>query len=81
MHLIVSIWAVEEIYRRPYRVRRAARRGKEVTLAPETGLCPGDEIVQLFDTLVGFVLLVPKGAVVDESLLRQTIRMPGKTRD
>lgn len=61
---------VEEIYRRPYRVRRAAARGKEITIPSDMKLEPGDIVVAFYD---GFVLYVPKGAQVDEALLRQAI--------
>jgi predicted RNA-binding protein with TRAM domain len=56
-----------EMYKRPYRVRKAAQRGKEVTIAPEAKLQPGDEVVQWCN---GFVLMVPRGTTVGESLLR-----------
>jgi hypothetical protein len=62
---------MSEIFKRPYKIRRAAQWGKEVTIAPEATLRPGDDVVQFFD---GFVLIVPRGAKVDESLLRQAIK-------
>lgn len=71
--LSVSIGGVSEIFKRPYRVRRASYYGKEVTLAPETPFYPGEEVVQFFDD---FALIVPKGAMVDESLLRRAVTMP-----
>lgn len=60
-----------EIFKRPYRVRRAAVRGKEITLPCETPLEPGDIVIAFYD---GFVLYVPKGTRVDEALLREAIR-------
>jgi len=62
----------DEIFRRPYRVRRAARWGKEITIAPGAKLEPGDEVVQWYD---GFVLIVPQGAMVDEKILRRAIKL------
>lgn len=62
---------VEEIYKRPYRVRRAALHGKEVTIPFDMTLEPGDTVVAFYD---GFVLYVPKGTRVDEALLREAIR-------
>lgn len=59
-----------EIFKRGYRVRRAAKWGKEITLAPEALLRPGDEVVQFYN---GFILLVPKGTKVNEELLRRAI--------
>ncbi len=59
-----------EIYRRPYRVRKAARWGKEITIAAEAKMQPGDEVVEWYD---GFVLIVPQGARVDEEILRRAI--------
>jgi hypothetical protein len=61
-----------QIFRRPYRVRKAARWGKEITIAPDAKLEPGDEVVQWYD---GFVLIVPQGARVDEEILRRAIRL------
>ena len=61
-----------ELYKRPYRVRKAALSGKEITIAPEAGLRPGDEVVEWFD---GFVLIVPKNTKVDEKLLRRSIQL------
>ena len=60
----------EEIYKRPYRVRRAAVRGKEITIPPDVKLEPGDTVVAFYD---GFILYVPNGTQVDEALLRQAI--------
>ncbi len=64
-----------EIYKRPYRIRRATLSGKEVTVPPEARLQPGDEVTVYYD---GFLLVVPKGAKVDEDLLRQSV---GKEHD
>lgn len=61
----------EEIYKRPYRVRRAAARGKEITIPSEVALEPGDTVVAFYN---GFVLFVPKGTQVNETLLRKAIR-------
>jgi hypothetical protein len=60
----------DQIFRRPYRVRKAARWGKEITIAPEAKMQPGDEVVQWYD---GFVLIVPLWAKVDEEILRRAI--------
>ncbi len=59
-----------EIYKRPYRIRKATLRGKEVTVPPEAQLRPGDEVTVYYD---GFLLVVPKGLKVDEDLLRQSV--------
>ena len=56
----------EEIFKRPYRVRKAAKWGKEITIAPEAKMQPGDEVVQWYD---GFILIVPQGAKVNEEIL------------
>jgi hypothetical protein len=61
------------LYRRPYKVRRAAQGGKEITIAPSVPMRAGEEVVQFFD---GFVLVVPRGAVVDEGMLLRAIRLP-----
>ena len=61
----------EEIFKRPYRVRRAALRGKEITIPSDMTLKPGDTVIAFYD---GFVLYVPKGTHVDEALLREAIR-------
>lgn len=66
---------MDEIYRRPYRVRKAALRGKEITIAPEAKMQPGDEVIQWYD---GFVLIVPQGAKVNEKILRRAIEFGGK---
>lgn len=63
---------VIELYKRPYRVRRAARSGKEITIAPEAKLSPGDLVIQFFG---GFVLIVPLGTRVDEALLQQAVEL------
>ncbi len=59
-----------EIYKRPYRIRRATVSGKEVTVPPGTKLQAGDEVTVYYD---GFVLVVPRGMTVDEELLRQSM--------
>lgn len=61
---------MQEIFKRPYRVRKAALRGKEITIAPEAKMQPGDQVVQWYD---GFVLIVPRGAKVNEKMLRRAI--------
>lgn len=76
VRLRLRIEAVGEIFKRPYRVRRAAAWGKEVTLAPEAPLCPGDEVIEFFDRLVP---IVSRGPVVDESLLRRAIKIPTRS--
>ncbi len=60
-----------EVYKRPFRIRRAAVRGKEVTIPSEMGkLQPGDMVIAFYDE---FVLYVPMGTRVDEALLRRAI--------
>ena len=59
-----------EIYKRPYRIRRATLSGKEVTVPPEARLQPGDEVTVYYD---GFVLVVARGVKVDEDLLRKSV--------
>lgn len=60
-----------EVYKRPFRIRRAAVRGKEVTIPSEMSkLQPGDMVIAFYD---GFVLYVPMGTRVDEALLRCAI--------
>jgi len=61
---------VGEIYKRPYRIRKATIRGKEVTVPPEADLNPGDNVTVYYD---GFLLVVPKGVTVDEVLLRKSV--------
>ena len=58
------------LFRRPYKVRRAARSGKEITIAPEAKIDVGESVVQFYD---GFVLIVPMGAEVHEQLLQHAI--------
>ena len=65
----------DEMFKRPYRVRKAAKWGKEIAIAPEASVQPGDEVVQWFD---GFVLIVPRGARVDEEMLRRAINLEGE---
>lgn len=67
---------VNEIFKRPYRVRRAAAAGKEITIPAATGFKPGDLVIAFYD---GFVLYVPKGTTVDEVLLRRAIK--GRSED
>ena len=67
----------EEIYKRPYRVRRAAVRGKEVTIPSNVKLEPGDTVIAFYD---GFILYVPKGTRVDEILLRRAITIKPKAK-
>ena len=59
-----------EIFKKRAKIRKAAQRGKEITIPPETQFQPGDEVTQLYD---GFVLIVPTGVKVHEELLRQAI--------
>jgi hypothetical protein len=61
-----------ELLKRKYQVRRASVYGKEVTLAPDTLLQPGDTVVQIYD---GFVLIVPIGTEIDEDLLKKAIML------
>jgi len=59
-----------EIFKKRAKIRKAAQRGMEITIPPETPFEPGDEVTQLYD---GFVLVVPRGVKVDEEHLRQAI--------
>ena len=59
-----------EIFKKPAKVRKAAQRGMEITIPPETSFEVGDEVTQLYD---GFVLIVPRGVKVDEELLKEAI--------
>ena len=67
----------EMFYRRPYLIRRAAQRGKEITLPPDGPFKPGEKVIAIYD---GFILLVPKGAIVDEELLVKAIKTETKAR-
>ena len=60
-----------QIFKHPYQVRRAALHGKEITVPPEVPLKPVDTVIALYD---GFILFVPKGTCVDETLLIKAIR-------
>ena len=59
-----------EVFKKRAKVRKAAQRGMEITIPPETPFEPGDEVTQLYD---GFVLIIPRGIKVDEELLKQAI--------
>lgn len=61
---------VNEIFKRPYRVRRAAATGMEITVPSGTAFKPGDVVIAFYD---GFILYVSKGTQVDEALLRRAI--------
>ncbi len=61
---------VNEIFKRPYRVRRAAATGMEITIPSGALFKPGDVVIAFYD---GFVLYVPMGTQVDEALLRRAI--------
>ena len=63
-----------EIFKRPYRVRKAALRGKETTIAPEANMQPGDEVVQWFDVIV---LIVPRDTRVNEEMLKRATELEG----
>ena len=66
-----------EIYKHPYRVRRAALSGKEVTIPSGATPEPGDTVIAFYD---GFILYVPKGTRVDEILLRRAITIKPKAK-
>jgi len=66
---------MDEIYRRPYSVRKAALRRMEITIAPEAKIQPGDEVVQWYDR---FVLIVPQGAKVTERILGRATDLESK---
>jgi len=61
---------MEEIFKKPAKIRKAAQCGKEITIPPEAQFGPGDEVMQLYNS---FVLIVRRGVKVDEKLLRQAI--------
>jgi len=61
---------MEEIFKKPAKIRKAAQSGKEITIPPEANLEPGDEVIQFYNS---FVLIVRKGVKVDEELLRRAI--------
>jgi len=61
-----------ELYRKPGKIRKAAQRGKEITIPPEATLNVGDEVLLLSN---GFVLIVPKGSKVNEKLLERAIQI------
>ena len=66
-----------EIFKRPYRLRRAAVAGKEITVPSDTPFRPGDILIAFYD---GFILYVPKGTRVDEILLRRAITIKPKAK-
>jgi len=69
---------VGEVYKRAYRIRRAAVRGKEVTIPSDMSkLQPGDMVIAFYD---GFVLYVPMGTQVDEALLLRAISVRTEAR-
>jgi len=49
------------------KIRRAAQRGKEITIPARATLQVGDKVTAYYSD--DFVLFVPAGAKVDESLL------------
>ena len=57
-------------FKKPARIRKAARGGKEVTIPPETKFVVGEEVIEFYNDSV---LIVPKWIEVDEELLRQAI--------
>ena len=61
-----------ELYKQPSKIRKISQRGKGITIPPKAEFYPGDEVIQFYD---GFVLIVPKGAVVDEEILRRAIKV------
>ena len=68
---------LNEIFKRPYRVRRAAATGMEITVPSGTPFKPGDVVIAFYD---GFILYVPKGTRVDEILLRRAITIKPKAK-
>lgn len=66
----------KQFFKKHYRIRKAANYGKEVTIAPQAKLKPGDAVTQIID---GFVLLVPEGYTVNEDILRSAIVSPTRT--
>ncbi len=61
-----------KIYRRSYRVRKAALRGKEVSIPAEVPIKPGGTVIAPYDS---FVLYLSLGATVDETLLVRAIKI------
>ena len=60
---------METIFSRTVRIRRAAQRGKEVSIPPNTEMEVGADVVQIYNDQ--FVLIVPPGTIVDGAKLRQ----------
>ena len=62
---------MEDMFKKPVKIRKAAQRGKEMTIPPGTSFEPVDDGTQFYDD--NFVLIVTKGIKVDEELLRQAV--------
>jgi len=67
-----------ELFKKPSKIRKAAQRGKEITIPPEADLQIGDEVL-LFSN--GFVLIVPRGTKVNEKLLERAIQVINVDKD
>lgn len=61
-----------EIFKKLYKVRKSSRRGKEVSFPAEVPIKPGESVIAYYD---GFVLYVPKGAIVNEKLLIKAVKL------
>lgn len=61
-------------YRRPYKIREATSRGgNAVTVPSDCSLKLGTLVDVLSD---GFIVVVPRGAEVDEDKLREAVQLP-----
>ena len=61
-----------EIYRRPFKVR-CMGKGKQITVPSEATLQVGDKTTVFYNS---FMVVVPKGTIVDEGKLKEAIRLP-----
>ena len=61
-----------ELYKRPFKVRQMGK-GKQITVPVEAELEVGDNTTVFYDS---FMVVVPKGTVVDEDKLKEAIRLP-----
>jgi hypothetical protein len=61
-----------KIFSRPYKVRKAALRGKEVSIPSDVPFKHGDVVIAFYSD---FVLYVPQGTTVNEELLMKAIKM------
>jgi len=62
---------MEEIFKKPAKIRKTAQRGKGITIPAGTSFEPGGDVTQFYDD--NFILIVTRGAKVDGKLLRQAV--------